>query len=347
MKVTTPLSRVATPSPRHTGTATSVQPFSSRDTRIIDEEQPFLPTNTNTLTKTPTKTLTLTPTPVSTLQAHEWIPEDPLVILDSYGGDGGWYYEYPPHLVLYSDGQLLIYDNQAEPYPQLLYKKLDRQEMCAFLNTIDQFGFFDYDPLTYQIDRQGRHIINFPGDGSGTNLITVNAWQLKSVSLYGLRTYLWDEENFADFPGENDDQLPIILPALRNTFLFLYYFKPEDLQIFQPRILEIWIYDELFSSANAKTWPVDEPSLEYLVKNAQQDDSHSRNKIILKGRDAQKVFEVFESSIHSEVFTDGKNIVELYAMPLLPYENENGFSFPQETDPLSCLPSDGQLPWSP
>lgn len=172
-------------------------------------EQAFLLTSTRTPTRTSTKTLTLTPTPIPTLEAHEWLPEDPLVILANRGGDGGSYY----------------------PYPQMFIKKLTRQEVCAFLNSIDQLGFFDHDPSTYQVDRFGRWIEKFPP--------------------------------------------PTILPAIRNTFSFLSNYMPDDFRIYQPEVLGVWVYDEIKHIQSVRTWPLEEPTLDYFLKNAQPDDTYS------------------------------------------------------------------------
>lgn len=335
---------VITPSPKPTSTALSTQ--SPIKLPLLESNGNDLPTFSSTPTWSPTLTPIPTPyaPPVSTLEAHTWLPENRLVIVDSHGGDGCCQYPRPPELILYSNGQLYIYHSQAG---QLLTKKLIREEICAFLNTIDQLGFFDYDPATYLIDPYGRQIDSYAIEGSSTQHISVKAWRSNSMSLYGLWSFIEDEETYVDWPKNRPYQPPTILPSLSSTFLFLSSYLPDGLQIYKPEALEVWITGSAYSADSAKIWPIEEPSLEYLVENAQPDDRYGSSVITIEGVSAHKVFEVFAQSLQPQVYSDGKNMAELYVMPLLPDEIESPNSPTPTPFGLSCTPSDGQITWSP
>lgn len=337
-----------TPSLKPTGTAFNTYTPTAKS--LPENNSDNLPSSTNTPTRTPTIRPGISPsaTPVNTLEAHEWFPDNPIVVYDSQGGDGCCQYPNPPIFILYSDGRLFLrkYASENNAY-QVLSKTLTRTEMCAFLNTIDQLGFFDYDPSTYQKDRYGREINHFPMDGSSIINISVNAWRSQSVSLYGLASFLWEEEMFANWPEDDISQPPTILPALKNTFLFLSSYKPDDLQRYQPEALEIWISDETYSTEDIKQWPIKEPSLAYLIENAQPDDFYEKSKLIIEGTQAQNVFEALSYAIREEEFTDGKNAVTLFALPMLP-DSTVTQRYPTPTPVLlSCTPADGQVSWSP
>jgi hypothetical protein len=308
----------------------------------------YTPTSTQTITFTSTLTTTPEPTQVPTLEAQTWVTDNPLVMSYGSSGDGCCQHPWPPEFVLYSDGQLFIWA-QTEQGSQLLTKQLARQEVCAFLNTVDQLGFYDYNQETYQIDRYGQKIEYFSIEGSNTQHISINAWRSNAVSLYGLRSYLNADPSIFDLPKGSFFQSPIILPALKNTFLLITSYMPSDMEIFQPEFLEVWLIGSEISGENTRTWPVEEPSLEYLINNAQADESYnnwtgqSSRKIVLAGSTAREVFDLFSQKLDSQVFTDGKNTVEIIALPVLPYTD--GYEESPTPSSMHCAPSDGQVTW--
>ena len=123
------------------------------------------------------------------------------------------------------------------------------------------------------------------------------------------------------------------------------------MQVYEPNTLEIWIMNVDTPSKDTKIWQLDEPSLEYLIKNARPDEQYtnymgkSSRKIFLTGTKAKKVFGVFLQSVESQVLTDGKNIVEIVVLPVLPF-TDNAKAVPTPVN-MSCSPSDGQVPWQP
>jgi hypothetical protein len=124
---------------------------------------------------------------------------------------------------------------------------------------------------------------------------------------------------------------------------------PSDMEIFQPEFLEVWLIGSEISGENTRTWPVEEPSLEYLINNAQADERYnnwtgqSSRKIVLAGSTAREVFDLFSQKLDSQVFTDGKNTVEIIALPVLPYTD--GYEESPTPSSMHCAPSDGQVTW--
>lgn len=282
---------------------------------LLSTDKPATATRTPTYTSSPTPVITSTPTPTSVppLLAHEWVPEEIVAFIENKGGDGCHQYPRPPDLVLYSDGQLFINTYTGEGH-QLLTKNLSRQEICAFLNTIDQTGFFDYDQATYQLDQYSRPIEYFSIQGSSTQYILVNAWQSNSVSLYGLWSYLQSDQTQSGLPIDSPFQAPTILPAIKNTYSFLSSYMPNGMTVYQPEAIEVWVMDIQQPSARAAVWEVEVPSLEAIILAAEADE-HYRNcthpfensrKVVFTGADARRIYDVFSQSLHSQAFTDGK-----------------------------------------
>src|SRR5215212_9249034 len=110
-------------------------------------------------TDTPTNIPTITPIPCllssTSVSEYEWCPENVLLQFDISPGDGGGDINVPspPNLILYGDGSLFITHSeltQDRYRTQILFKKLDRQEICQHLNTFEKIGYFNYDPSSYQ-----------------------------------------------------------------------------------------------------------------------------------------------------------------------------------------------------
>ena len=181
--------------------------------------------------------------------------------------------------------------------------------------------------------------------------ISVNAWRSKSISLYGLWSYV-NSETPSDIPEDSPFQAPTILPAIKNTFLFLSNYLPDDMEVYQPDKIEVWVADIESPSNQIETWPFDDLSLEYIINNSIADERFescyfpfaSSRKIVLEDANAQRVYDLFSMPLQSQVFTDGQNTVELFALPVLPNITDDAF---QASDPISCTPNDGQAIWKP
>jgi hypothetical protein len=210
------------------------------------------PSSTPSLTPPPSQTPqpTDTSTAVPTLSAHTWNPDPVLVLFDVRGGDGGTLFPLPPRLIVYADGQFFVSQEsfiQDEWRLQLLTVQLERKDACALLNTIDQAGFFDYDPSTY--------IDHISGGGNGEWHIVANAWGTNRVLLYGLGTLV--DVNWSELALSGT---PVVLPAIRDTYLLLSRYRPSGLQIFQPERVGIWVGSPRQAQSGA-VWPLQAPCL--------------------------------------------------------------------------------------
>src|SRR5258708_3301466 len=127
------------------------------------------------LTFAPTSSPTQVSTPVPPLVSHEWKQSDPLISFGGSGGDGGCGFKgyLPTGFPLLPNGQLytLGWNGDFKTY-EIETTTLSRQNTCNLLNSIDQTGFFDYDPSTYIRDPQNWFP---PVLGAGTTDISVHA----------------------------------------------------------------------------------------------------------------------------------------------------------------------------
>lgn len=333
--------------------------FSCSQTTLPDADQlPLTPTQRRTRTPRPTltATLTLVPTLTSTPQppliAHEWFPEQVLILKDNRGWGGKFWLEFPPDFVLYADGLLFIRDRDREKI-RLLYKKLDRREICQNLNTLDQIGYLDFDPTTYDPKKSGSVILD-----AGADRITVNAWKSNRGDFYALGAFLYDELEHGVY-GLGDKTF--IEPSLRNLYYFLEGYPTTDMEIFQPGRLVIWITKEEKESNEEYplkfgVWPFESISLADLwTKSGSLDYIHWDHFVVLYGDQAKNVYSFFGEAFYDagaivyEENPDGtKTQYLVFARPLLPYEYPQ-YPIPTPGTPkpnfkLSCYPSDGVLP---
>lgn len=308
-------------------------------------------TRTPSRTPTPTRTFTHTPTPkpVPPLIAHEWTTEPILLRFGQIGGDGADPLDYSlPSLILYSDGRLIFRQwekSNEDDLPVKLWEVvLNRQEMCALLNTIDQTGFLDYDPSTYL--PEGQYL---PFDGASDTVIEVNSWRSKQVSLNGLWVFLNGEPSMAGaivFGDPDYGTLPYIPGALRNTYRLLTHYKPKNVHLYQPRRLALRIEQMDEWSSFGDIWPLTSPTLSDLYKRS----SSGQDIVITTGAETTAIYQVFGNSMGAKVFDENTHRYIVAARPLLPYErlgSDYAFSSvnaPTEFKrPMSCEPSDGTL----
>ncbi|MBI5296644.1 MAG: hypothetical protein HY869_14295 [Chloroflexi bacterium] len=320
------------------------------------------PSKTPVLSATPFPIFTVSPT--STLQPplveHTWQPETALTLLFHTRGDGGSIFldSVQPSFALFADGGLFVkkYD-ESTGYSQIFTRLLSRQEICQHLNTLDQIGFLDYDPETYQF--VGGH----PSVAGGPGVqIEINAWKSHSHSYYEMSGYLKGTfDNVFGLDPNDPTGRPIILPALRDAYYFLTDYPTDQLEVYRPSQLLMRFADMGNSpdTVEVSKWPLSEPSLANLLERSalSSPDEWSRF-VLLDGSEAQRVYEAIgRYSINLGYFyeeIDGarKNYYVLIH-PLLPYESpkiENGdlaqIPAPGTEKPnftLTCYPSDGIL----
>lgn len=306
---------------------------------------------------TPTIVITDTLYPTSTLQPplveHEWSPEPVLVYSGSTFGMGP-IYPRAPKFILYADGRLFVtsYDRDIKR-EQILTKRLERQGICQILNTIDQVGYLDYNPQDYMKDSP------FRVADAGDSYINVNAW--KSIS--GKYNALEDAFifRFLSIKKSNGDLLRdsvIISSALANIYYFLEDFPNSDFQVYDPDKLLLWVSSrpDIQFDGTGKLWPFENPALAELhsqTGSGVYGPYHDNPFVVLNDGNAQTVFDLFDKSYawDGEVMFDNKIAYQVFARPLMPYENPqlwlSDFSASDAPKPdfkLHCYPSDGTLP---
>jgi hypothetical protein len=338
----------ATAAPTVTETAEAVATLkntpSSTPTRFhsVTSLPTLAPTGTPTsvLTSTPvptlmptfTRTWAFTTTPVPTLVAHEISQSEALVVLESYGGDGVCHpIPNTPELILFPDGELFI--NRFGYEQQVFLKQrgqLSRQETCKLLNSIDQAGFFDYDPATYISDPVNWPLIM----GMDTTRITVQTWRSNSVDLYGLDDFI------DDCQGCDPSSFPVLLSSIYKTYRLLADYHAENMENTRTDRVGVWSYG-YGSDEPAFPWPF--PSINLAEAEARWSHKWYDPLLILEGEDAEAVFDFF---IQANPFCGNVIVSEtgksygLAVRHLLPYEYP---STPWPAVSLSCSPADGWI----
>jgi hypothetical protein len=325
----------STPTVRSTLALIDVSTFTPRLTDTATSPASTLPA---TLTHTTMPTPTYTPIPIPSLDTHQWEPVPVLILLDSTGGDGSSPYPFPPQLILYANGALFV--THWRDSWQLWSTTLDQPQICALLNTIEQTGFFTYDPSTYGVTQRSA-----PVDGSPIYHIEVNAWQSNQVDLYGLAYFIREFGDEKPLPTScpSCPPYPVIPTSLRDTYLLLSEYSPDEMEVHQPSRLGIWIGSSSEAVKEATTWPLKTPRLADLYSQSTTKESWAEPSAILEGEDAEIIYLLFEQSI--EPFglrlTEGEHTYEVFARPLFPDEFTDE---PQTSVPtLQCQPSDGIL----
>lgn len=294
---------------------------------------------------TPTHTPTPTASPIPTLTAHTWTPETVLIFWNILGGDRMTLLPSPPSFVLFADGQLLISQGiqVGDDYRlQILHKKLERREVCALLNTIDQTGFFGYDPSTYLLDRNGKLQNGLAIDGAGTSQYTVNACQKQDVSLYALGAFMYSGR-YHPICTDECSGVPTVLPSLANFYWLLKNFDTTDMQIFQPVRIALWVNQSLYETSG-ESWPFPSVKLADMYANGVNEDGTLKPNII-GGPIAQDMFALYNQMIYpyGTYFIENGIAYEVVAIPDYPYPWDTEEKYPGIPDTLTCTPEDGVL----
>jgi hypothetical protein len=182
------------------------------------QEPVIVRTETQAVTSavSPTSSPTRTSTPQPPLVEHEWQPEWVLLSFNFTSGDGGGDLRPPlaPKFILYADGNLFV-ERFLEKGSQFLVKKLERKEICQTLNTLDQIGFLDYDPSSYEFIGGGPYVM-----GAGGVSIEVNSWKSHNGNYYILSRSLYDE-----LTGKYSDELLKLLRFINQRGLAFGLFQ--------------------------------------------------------------------------------------------------------------------------
>lgn len=301
------------------------------------------------LTPSPSLTTSVTSTVVPPLTIHKWRPKPVLVKMEYKGGDGGCECSYPPSLVLYANGRIILsesFEENDEWRYRLVTTMLSRSKMCSILNTIDQTGF-----LYYTVDEyRPQNSEYFSIDGSNTTSITVNAWRSIYGEFYALHSYLYlQAASLLDQPGA-----PPISPALRNLYYFLNSYPSEGLELYQSQRLGLAVTKTAIDPFPSPVfdWPFDEISLAEIEKSTSV-DGHISRLFIVEGNPALSIYSHFGNSFASgEIVEENGQMYIVFARPILPYEIPQLYTWNILPDPgikppefeLECYPSDGVLP---
>jgi len=131
----------------------------------------------------------------------------------------------PPELVIFATGLVVVRDYTEELGFTPLGIRLNQNDLCKILNTIDRYGFFEYDRSTY-IE---------PLEPISGQSIEVNAWKSNRVS--GGDLFCWTQFNdpllCCHGQAEDSCEPPVVMPALKNTYAFLLSYHPEGLEPLQ------------------------------------------------------------------------------------------------------------------
>jgi hypothetical protein len=230
----------------------------------------------------------------------------------------GFLWALPADFTLLPSGDLYLLGTSDDSGHMLLTTRLPRQATCHLLNSIDQAGFFDYDPASY------------PGWGPtdmGSTSISVHAWRANSVGLYNFAGALREETQY-QATGTPLPAFPTILPAIRATYRLLdqYDVPPGALHPLKPERLGVWLLSAR-EPAGAKgyvEWPLSSHTLAALGLVPGNTYGGGGPSMILTGEDATQVYDALGEgfSINGITVREGDKLYQAFARPLLPNELE-------------------------
>lgn len=316
-------------------------PLDATAERIPRPTWPAAPTRTPA--PTPTATPVPTPLPITPLEVRTWDAAPVLVSFGAYGGDSGdpfASYLSLPRLLLYADGRLIATEYVPGEGDRILQTRLDRPAVCALLNTIDQAGFFDYDPAHY--DENQNLIVS---DGGGTTIISVHAWRSRYVAHYDLWDILQDEP--APWVQEFLAACGCFSLALRDTYRLLDAYAPAGAEPYLPHEVLLLVTPDPFG-LTGPPWPISAVSLGQVSPETE----YAIGRLLLHGEEARAVYQELGGTVQGQVYSEGDRYFYVLARPLLPYESVAGAESPWQipstdvptsTVELTCYPEDGVL----
>ena len=303
------------------------------------------PSQTPSLTTAPSQTPGPSPTstPQPTLSAHTWQPAPVLIQAARRDPLAHSPFQLDPFFVLYASGELILQQCQGSQCG-LFSQQLDTGGVCRLLNRIDQSGFFDYDPATYQ-----------PPQSGGTSIILqVNAWRSQAVDLDQLEQWIADPGWFA---RQQQCKLcppaPQILPSLLNTYDLLTRYQPTVVKPYVTDRLAVWV-SQPWLAGSAQPWMGTDLSLDSLYQASRCRDAGQSQAVILTGSQARQVSERVNAAMipgSAPIFSEDSLLLQLETRWLLPLEAAPGcgeasnalpaVAAPTPSFTLSCKPSDG------
>jgi hypothetical protein len=277
---------------------------------------------------------------------REWLPEPILIQAGTIHDLKTDPFDRDPSFVLYSTGELIQKKCTAGSC-QYLIVNLNNRQVCSLLNTIELYGFFDYDPSGYRTPLAGGEI----------SYIEVTAWRSQHIALYQLEDWL-EDPNWLDRLLGCDDcrKAPEIKPALFETYWLLENLKIPRAVVYQPPSLALWLSEPQLAG-DPVDWALSAPSLSRLVGMSQCASVGQRQAAVLTGGEAERVASYINHVINqglSPIFEENGTIYQISTRWLLPYEQAAGCGestnqfpsaeIPRSTELMSCHLSDGIIP---
>lgn len=294
-------------------------------TPAVSATPPHLPAPTITLSPTPTllphPTLTPTPEPTSTPEptftpaaTHTPRPgsartstltpvvsKQAIVLYYIFGGDGGSTVQYylgdgMPMMVLYQDGQLIMWRNQTT-----MEKTLSPAELAAFLDRIRETGFLDVVGRGTLIGQDS--IYDFP---PGFKMQDSIGGVHLEVNLDNASKWIPIEAQYLEY----------LIPEIKEAYAVITGYAPDGMQPFRPRQAVMWI-EPLDADAwytpdtPAQPWPADLPPISEL----------GMGHIIVADELLPRLLELFEKIPSAQIFQEGEAEYLVILRPLLPNES--------------------------
>jgi len=291
-------------------------------------------------------TPTVTPSIDLTRGFREWLPAPILIQSGVIHDQKRDPFDRDPSFVLYADGTL-IKKSCAASRCDYLTVKLNVKQICALMNTIELYGFFEYDPSSYQP----------PVAGGEITFIEVAAWRNQSIALYQLKDWIEDPywlERLSKCDGCHKS--PEIKPALLSTYRLIDTYSPPGAEIYHPEQLALWLSDPELAGEPVD-WALGSPSLSLLDEMSRCVDASQRQAVVLSGSKAESVASYINQVINqglSPIFAEDSLVYQISSRWLLPYEQAAGcgsstnqfpsLNIPQATELMICRVSDGIIP---
>jgi hypothetical protein len=324
---------------------TEVPPVSPSLTNTPPSTTTPKPTNLKAL---PLPTYTPGPTPLIDLTHgfREWFPEPILIqvgIIHDLKRDP---FDRDPFFVLYADGTLIQKGCDASSC-DFTTAQLNTKQICSLLNTIELYGYFDYDPSGY----------NTPITGGEITYIDVSAWREQNIALYQLTDWL-EDPNWLNglLDCDNCREPPLIKPALANTYWLLDGYSVPGSVTYHPSSLAVWLSaPEL--AGEPVDWTLGTPTLGRLSEMSRCVETGQHQAVVLSGSEAENLASFINQITNqglSPIFSEGSLTFQVTTRWLLPYEQAAGCGestnqfpaadIPLMKKPISCNISDGFIP---
>jgi hypothetical protein len=313
----------------------------------------ILPTSTlianpgiQTLKRLFTPTPSVTPVIDRTHGFREWFPAPILIqagVIHDLKRDP---FDRDPSFILFADGTL-IKKSCSSLSCDYTSVKLNLKQICALMNTIEEYGFFDYDPSSYQPSVAGGEI----------TYIEVSAWLNQSIALYQLKDWL-EDPNWLErlLKCDGCKSSPKIEPALSNTYWLINSFSAQGAETYHPQQLALWLSTPELGG-NPVDWALSSPSLSRLAEMSRCPDASQRQAVALNGEEAETVASYINQVTNqglSPIFAENSRVYQVSTRWLLPYEQAAGcgsstnqfpsLEIPQATRLMTCRVSDGLIP---